>query len=319
MGSYEKVSALISVMLPCFNEENNIKEIHERLSGIMKNIEAKYELIFIDDGSTDNTLVKLTELCKADKRIKVLEFSRNFGHQSAICAGLDYAKGDAVIMMDADLQHPPELIPPLIEKWREGYEIVYTVRNDPPGTPLFKKMTAKVFYRLINTFAKINIPENSADFRLLDRKVVEELRSLHEGAKFFRGLVNWVGFRQYGIVYDAARRSTGESKYTVWRMMKFAFDGITSFSAFPLHIATIFGIIASFFSFIYAAYAIYIKVFAHEALPGWTSVLVAVLFLGGVQLLSLGVIGSYLNRIYLETKSRPAYIVRNVYGDTYPE
>lgn len=306
---------LISIILPCFNEEDNINELCSRLSSITETVGEPYEIIFVDDGSTDNTLNKMIALCKTEKQYKVIEFSRNFGHQQAICAGLDYAKGDAVIMMDSDLQHPPELIPALIEKWKQGYEIVYTVRNDPPGTSIFKKITARAFYKLINILAKINIPENSADFRLLDKKVVKQFRSLKEKTKFFRGLINWVGFKQYAIYYDAAPRYAGKSKYTVWKMMRFAFDGITSFSAFPLHIATILGTIVSVLSFFYAAYALYIRLFTQKALPGWASVLVAVLFLGGVQLLSLGIIGEYLSRVYTETKSRPTYIVRNVYGD----
>lgn len=306
---------LISVILPCFNEESNIDEIHTRLNAVVHSRGEDYELIFVDDGSTDKSLDKLAALGERNRNVKVIELSRNFGHQAAICAGLDHAIGDAVIMMDADLQHPPELIPLLIEKWKEGYEIVYTVRRDPPGTSLFKRMTAKAFYRLINRLAKIHIPENSADFRLLDAKVVKEFNALKEKTKFLRGLVNWVGFRKCAVNYDASPRFAGKSKYTFWKMIKFAFDGITSFSAFPLHMATMLGIFVSILSFIYAAYAIYIRIFTKEAVAGWTSVLVAVLFLGGVQLLSLGVVGEYLNRVYTETKSRPTYIVRTVHGE----
>jgi len=305
---------LISIILPCFNEQDNLDELYLRLTSVMKNIGEGYELIFVDDGSSDNSINKLTVLCSLDSRVKFIEFSRNFGHQAAIFAGLDYADGDAVIMMDADLQHPPELIPELIEKWKEGYDVVYTVRNDPLETSLFKKITAKTFYKIINLLAEIKIPENSADFRLLDNKVIKSFRSLKERTKFFRGLINWVGFHQCPIYYEAEPRFAGQSKYTVRKMVKFAFDGITSFSAFPLHIATIFGTLVSAFSFVYALYAIYVRVFTHEAVPGWTSVLVAVLFLGGVQLLCLGVLGEYLNRVYTETKSRPTYIVRKACG-----
>jgi polyisoprenyl-phosphate glycosyltransferase len=306
---------MITVITPCYNEEHNVEELFLRIKTVFQKINYSYEIIFIDDGSTDNTLNKLITLSQNENNVKVIELSRNFGHQSAICAGLDYARGDAVIMMDADLQHPPELIPTLIEKWEHGCEIVHTIRNDPPGTSIVKKITAKIFYKLINMLAKISIPENSADFRLLDKKVTNHIRLLKEKTKFLRGIVNWVGFKQCAISYDAASRYAGKSKYTLWKMMKFAFDGITSFTAFPLHIATIFGIIVSLFSFFYAAYAIYIRLFVKEALPGWTSVLVSVLFLGGVQLLCLGVIGEYLNRVYKETKERPTYIVRNMYGE----
>jgi len=216
--------------------------------------------------------------------------------------------------MDADMQHPPELIPMLVDKWKDGYEIVCTIRNDPPDTSYFKKVTAKAFYNIINKLATIHIPENSADFRLLDKKVVSEFRDMRERTKFLRGLINWVGFKKCEVHYDALPRFAGNTKYTLWKMIKFAFDGITSFSAFPLHVSTIMGGLVSFFSFLYAMYAVSIKLFTQEAVPGWTSVLVAVLFLGGVQLLSLGVIGEYLNRIYTEAKGRPSYIVRTLYG-----
>lgn len=304
----------ISIVLPCFNEEENIDEIYSRLTSVMKAVGEDYELIFIDDGSTDMSLVKLMDLSTADHHVRVYEFSRNFGHQAALCAGMDLAYGDAVIMMDADLQHPPELIPVLLERWRAGYDVVYTVRHDPSETSQFKKITAKAFYKIINALAKIRIPENSADFRLLDKRVVETFRALEEKTKFFRGLINWVGFRQSSVEYDAHPRFAGESKYTFWKMVRFAFDGITSFSTFPLHVATILGSLVSFFSFIYGAYAISIRMFTREAVPGWTSILVAVLFLGGAQLLCLGIIGEYLNRVYTETKARPIYIIRKSYG-----
>jgi glycosyltransferase involved in cell wall biosynthesis len=303
---------LISIILPCYNEEDNLNELYSRLRTVMKSVGEPYELIFIDDGSSDNTLNKLKGFCETEKQCRIFEFSRNFGHQQAISAGLDNAQGDAVIMMDADLQHPPELIPKLIEKWKEGYEIVYTIRKDPPGTSLFKKMTARIFYKLINTLANIDIPENSADFRLLDKKVVEQLRLLKEKTKFFRGLISWVGFNKCAVYYEASPRYAGRSKYTVWKMIKFAYDGITSFSAFPLHIATALGVVVSLFSFLYAVYAIYARLFTNQTLPGWTSVLVAVLFLGGVQLISLGLIGGYIGKAYDELKQRPSYIIRDV-------
>jgi dolichol-phosphate mannosyltransferase len=243
----------------------------------------------------------------------VIEFSRNFGHQAAICAGLDIANGDAVVMLDADLQHPPELIPTLVEKWRQGFEVAYTVRNYPSNTPILKKITATLFYRLINVLSNVQIPENAADFRLLDKKVVLQLRSLKEGAKFIRGLICWAGFTKCEVRFDAAPRHAGESKYSLLKMIRFAFDGITSFSTFPLKIATFLGVIVSAASFSYAIYAIYIRLFTSTAVPGWTSVLVAVLFLGGIQLLCLGVIGEYLGRVHNETKARPVYIARNIH------
>lgn len=304
----------ISIIIPCFNEEDNIELLYKKLVSVLNDTGMEFELIYIDDGSTDNSLMKMRNIIDVDSRVRVLEFSRNFGHQSAIFAGLEHADGDAVIMMDADLQHPPELIPKLIEKWKQGFDIVYTVRNDPPDISLFKKLTSNIFYKLINLLAEIHLPANSADFRLFDKKVVLQFRSLTEKSKFLRGLVSWVGFKQCAVFYDAMPRMSGQSKYTLIRMIRFALDGIISFSVFPLRISTFFGLVVSFVSFIYAAYAIYIKLFTHTALPGWTSVLVSVLFLGGVQLLSLGVIGEYLDRIYKETKSRPLYILRNIHG-----
>lgn len=310
---------LISIVLPCFNEEGNLLKLHERLSAVISLSEYDFELLFVDDGSTDNTRRVLADLCRKDSKMKVIELSRNFGHQAAICAGIDHANGNALIMLDADLQHPPELITEMMKKWQEGYDIVYTVRNDPKGASKFKTGTAKLFYKLINALSNTYIPENSADFRLMDEKVVAEFRKLKESDKFLRGLVSWVGFRQHCIRYDADPRYAGRSGYSLLKMIKFAFDGITSFTAFPLHVSTILGIFVSLFSFLYAVYAVCIKLFTEEALPGWASVLVAVLFLGGVQLLSLGVIGEYLNRIYTETKSRPAYIVSKIRSRSFPD
>lgn len=305
---------MISIIIPCFNEEDNIELLYKRLVSVLNGTGMEFELIYIDDGSKDESLMRMKNIEEVDNRVKILEFSRNFGHQSAVFAGLEYADGDAVIMMDSDLQHPPELIPKLIEKWKQGFDIVYTVRNDPPEISLFKKMTSKFFYKLINFLAEIHLPANSADFRLFDKKVVLHFRSLTEKSKFLRGLVSWIGFKQCPVSYDAVSRMSGRSKYTLIKMIRFAMDGIISFSAFPLRISTFFGFIVSFASFFYAIYAIYIKLFTNKALPGWTSVLVSVLFLGGIQLLSLGIIGEYLDRIYKETKSRPSYILRNIYG-----
>lgn len=305
---------LISIVLPVCNEEKNIDELYMRLAGVMDGVADECEFIFVNDGSRDTSGHKLACLAVRDARVKVLEFSRNFGHQAAICAGMEYSHGDAVIMMDADLQHPPELVPLLLQKWREGNDIVFTIRESSADVGLVKAVTAKFFYKCINLLSSIDIPENSADFRLFDRSVVDQLLRFKERTVFLRGLVAWVGFRKVAVRYDAAPRFAGETKYTLLKMIKFAFDGITSFSTIPLHISTIIGVIVSLFSFSYAAYAIWIKLFTDRALPGWTSVLVSVLFLGGVQLLSLGIIGEYLNRIYTETKGRPQFIVKNTLG-----
>lgn len=305
---------IISVVLPVCNEEKTIDEMYTRLAGVVCGLTDEFEFIFVNDGSSDYSGNKLANLASRDTRVKIIELSRNFGHQAAICAGLEYSRGDAVIMMDADLQHPPELVPLLLQKWREGNDIVFTVRDSSADLGFFKNITAKLFYKCINLLSSIDIPENSADFRLFDRSVVNQLLRFKERTVFLRGLVAWVGFRKVAVHYDAAPRHAGETKYTLVKMVKFAFDGITSFSTIPLHISTIIGVIVSLFSFSYAVYAIWIKLFTDRALPGWTSVLVSVLFLGGVQLLSLGIIGAYLNRIYTETKGRPKFIVRSAYG-----
>lgn len=305
---------IISVVLPVCNEEKTIDEMYTRLAGVVCGLTDEFEFIFVNDGSSDYSGNKLANLASRDTRVKIIELSRNFGHQAAICAGLEYSRGDAVIMMDADLQHPPELVPLLLQKWREGNDIVFTVRDSSADFGFFKNITAKFFYKCINLLSSIDIPENSADFRLFDRSVVNQLLRFKERTVFLRGLVAWVGFRKVAVHYDAAPRHAGETKYTLVKMVKFAFDGITSFSTIPLHISTIIGVIVSLFSFSYAVYAIWIKLFTDRALPGWTSVLVSVLFLGGVQLLSLGIIGAYLNRIYTETKGRPKFIVRSAYG-----
>ncbi len=305
---------MISVVLPCFNEQDNVEIVHDSLSAVLPKLDPAYEIIFVNDGSSDGTARKLAELAAKDPRVQTVEFSRNFGHQAAICAGLDLASGDAVVMMDADMQHPPEMIPALVEKWKEGFDVVYTVRVDPPDIGYFKKSTSRFFYKLINVLAKIELPENSADFRLVDRKVVACLRDLKETTKFFRGLIRWIGYRQVGISYTAAPRHAGVTKYTVWKMVKFAFDGITSFSTFPLHIATMVGFVVSVLSFVYASYALYIKIFTNLALPGWASILIPVLFIGGIQLMCLGIIGEYIGRIYSESKARPTYIIRTING-----
>jgi len=308
----------ISVILPCYNEEENIKEVYSRLLKTLSSVNMDYEFIFIDDGSTDNSLEKMKELHNKDKNVVVIEFSRNFGHQASICCGLDYSNGDAVLMMDADLQHPIEIIPELIKKWEDGFDVVNTQRKDAGNVSLFKKYTSKIFYYLINIISDIKIPENSADFRLIDKKAVEYLKKLSEKTKFYRGLIQWVGFKQTLVSYDVKPRKKGKTKYSFLKMIRFALDGILSFSAFPLQISFFLGLIVSFFSFSYAAFAIYIKIFTNAAVPGWTSVLASVLFLGGIQLIILGIMGEYLNKIYIELKGRPSYIINNILQDLQP-
>jgi len=305
---------MISIVVPVFNEQESLAELHRRLGEVMQYIDKKCEIIFINDGSTDKSLEIMLELSRKDKSIKIVELSRNFGHQAAITAGLDYAHGDIVITMDSDLQHPPELIPELIKKWEEGYDVVCTCRQRTADTGLFKNVTSRFFYAIINRLAEIHIPPGAADFRLMDRRVVEAFRALGERALFLRGLVSWVGYRQTAIPYEAHARYSGNSKYSFIRMLRFASDGITSFSSIPLYISAFIGMIISVLSFVYAAFAIYARLFTSQVVEGWTSVMAAVLLLGGIQLITLGIQGVYLGRIYNEVKRRPRYLVRRVYG-----
>jgi len=299
---------LISVIVPAFNEADNIPIITKSL---LHNLQGQgdYEIIFIDDGSADTTLDKIKEMAASISNIKYISFARNFGHQKALMAGIDHAHGDCVISLDADMQHPPELIPILVEKWHEGYDIVYTVRQESQQTGIVKRMTSKYFYALMNKVCDVEIPQGSADFRLLDKKVVAELRRFKENWIFIRGIIAWMGFRQTGVNYVAQERHAGVSKYSLRRMLSLASQGITSFSIVPLRIATALGLSLSFVSFLYAVYALIQKLVFGTALVGWASVLVSVLFLGGVQLIFLGILGEYLGKMFIETKNRPNYII----------
>ncbi len=305
--------SLISIIIPLFNEEEIIRETYNRLKTLMDGKGFDYEIIFVDDGSTDNSMNILKDLRSDDNRVKIISFSRNFGHQAALTAGLEHAKGDVAITMDADLQHPPELIPRMIEKWLEGFDVVFTVR-EYEGEGLFKRLSSRGFYWLIDKLAKINIPADSADFKLFDRKVVESLCSLGERNRFLRGLSSWVGFRQTGIGFKSPPRPTGESKYNLSKMISLALAGLTSFSVFPLRLAVYMGFIVSIISFIYLAYALYIRLIADKALPGWASIVIPMLFLGGIQLLTIGILGEYIGRVYEEVKGRPIYIVKEKIG-----
>jgi polyisoprenyl-phosphate glycosyltransferase len=307
---------VISLVLPIFNEEEVLPQLYSRISGVVGRLDEVVEIILVDDGSTDDSINILQNIRSENKNFKILQFSRNFGHQAAITAGLEYAQGDAVITMDADLQHPPELIPDLIKMWKEGYDIVYTCRKDTADASAFKKITSQFFYSIINRLSNIEVPDGAADFRLLDRKVVEAFLSFSERRLFIRGLVSWMGYNTIGIPYDAPARAAGNSKYSLIRMLKFAADGITSFSSIPLYISALMGLFISLLSFIYAAFVFYSWLFANKTIEGWTSLMIAVLFIGGVQLIALGILGTYLGRIYDETKRRPRYLVCREYGFT---
>ncbi len=305
---------MISIVVPVFNEQEVLRELYRCVSNVMKQVAMPFELILVNDGSTDQSLDIMLELWQQDKNVKVIDLSRNFGHQMAIMAGLEYTCGDAVITMDGDLQHPPELIDAFIKKWQQGYEVVYTSRDHTGDASLFKTMTSRLFYTIVNRLAEVHIPPGAADFRLLDRKVVEAIRALGERAVFLRGLVSWVGYRQTAIRYEAAARYSGKSKYSIIRMLRFATDGVTSFSSIPLYISAFIGMLMSMLGFIYGAFAIYARMFTDRVVEGWTSVIVAVLFLGGINLITLGIQGTYLARIYNEVKGRPRYFIRRTYG-----
>ncbi|MEE8575172.1 MAG: glycosyltransferase family 2 protein [Thermodesulfobacteriota bacterium] len=314
----------ISLVIPCLNEEGNILSLYEGVKASLKG-HSSYEIIFIDDGSRDATLANIVKLAATDKKVKYISFSRNFGHQMALKAGLEYSTGDVVISMDADLQHPPELIPEMIEKWKEGYDIVYTIRDDTGGEggggggSMLKNATGRVFYSVINWLADFNMERGVADFRLIDRAVVDELRKFNESSLFYRGLVSWVGYRQTGISYCPGRRLSGATKYTFGAMFKLAAAGITSFSVKPLHVATIAGFLLSALSIVYAFYALAVYFFTDTAVSGWTSVLASILFIGGFQLIMLGILGEYIGKIFIETRRRPGFLVKGTNIKVEPE
>jgi dolichol-phosphate mannosyltransferase len=304
---------LLSVVAPLYNEEGNVAELVRRLRAAADgaNVDG-YELVFVDDGSKDRTLELLRAHAAVDPRIVVVQLSRNFGHQLAATAGLDLARGDAVVLIDADLQDPPELIPAMIDRWREGYDVVYAVRRSRAGESAFKRFTARLFYRITNRLTKVSIPVDTGDFRLMSRRVVDALKSIRERHRFIRGLVSWVGFRQTAIEYDRDARFSGSSKYPISKMLRFAIDGITSFSDIPLRFASYLGFIVSAVAFVVAVVEILIRIFTGYNLPGYTSLIFAILFLGGVQLIGIGILGEYIGRIHDEIKGRPLYVVAAV-------
>lgn len=300
----------ISIIIPTCNEEDNVELLATKLFKILEKFD-DFEIIFIDDGSTDRSLEVIKKLRKKNNKIRFLSFSRNFGHQYALRAGLDYATGDCVISLDADMQQPPELIIKMIEKWIEGYDVVYTARKDDPKLGIFKKLTSDAFYKVFNIFADTNIPKGAADFRLLDKAVVDVMRDMKESDLFVRGAIPWLGFKQISLEYDQNERRFGETKYTLKKMMGLAMSGITGFSIKPLRFATILGFVFAIIAFIYGAYAVYIRLFTQYSISGWASVLSAILFMGGVQLLMIGILGEYIGKIFIESKKRPNYIIKD--------
>jgi dolichol-phosphate mannosyltransferase len=302
-------SPQITIIAPIFNEIENLPVLYQRITEVMGKSELSWELLLIDDGSTDGSTDQIRELAKTDKRIKPIIFARNFGHQIAVTAGLDYSSGEAVVIIDSDLQDPPEVILDLIEKWREGYEVVYAVRSEREGETFFKKITASVFYRLIFKITDVKIPLDTGDFRLMDRKVVDVMNAMREHHRFLRGMSAWVGFKQVGVNYKRAARLTGETKYPFKKMLKLALTAITGFSYVPLQIATYIGFISAGISLIAIPIVILLRILGSQQFIGQATTLIAVLFLGGVQLISLGILGEYIGRIYDEVKGRPLYIV----------
>ena len=299
-----------SIVGPVFDEVGTIRAFYTRLRDAMDQLKEPWELLLIDDGSRDGSTDVILDLSLEDPRVRPVLFARNFGHQIALTAGLDYSRGQAVVVMDTDLQDPPELIAELVNKWREGFEVVYAVRTEREGESWFKKATASLFYRLINRITDVEIPLDTGDFRLLDRKVVEAVKQMRERHRFPRAMVAWVGFRQTGLPYKRAARMSGETKYPLRKMLRLALNAVTGFSYFPLQLATYFGFICAGLSAIAIPIVILIRLSGPSALLGQATTLIAVLFLGGVQLISLGILGEYVGRLYDEAKGRPLYVLR---------
>ncbi|PYG86948.1 dolichol-phosphate mannosyltransferase [Ruminiclostridium sufflavum DSM 19573] len=305
---------LLSIVVPVYNEQEVIDETFRRLSDVFGDYFMQVEYIFINDGSKDDTYRKLTQIAKNRPEVRVINFARNFGHQIAITAGMDYAKGDAVVIIDADLQDPPEVILKMVERWQEGYEVVYGKRLQREGETFFKKFTAKMFYRFLDSMTDVKLPVDVGDFRLIDRKVCDTMKRLPERSRYVRGLVSWVGFKQTSVEYRREKRFAGETKYPLKRMVKLAGDGIFSFSYKPLKLATFTGMIISAFSFIYLIVVLIQKFTKNDVASGWASSMAVSLFFNGVMLIVLGIMGEYVGRIYEEVKARPLYIVGELLG-----
>jgi polyisoprenyl-phosphate glycosyltransferase len=312
---------LISIVIPAYNEEKNIAFIATKVLDEMSKLMAvngdfDYEVIFVNDGSKDNTALELKKQNEQNDKIHFINLSRNFGHQSALRCGLENAKGDAIISMDADLQHPPELIAEFIQKYKEGYNIVYSQRLEDKSLPFLKKITSNLYYSILNLLSDTIVEKGTADFRLIDKSVAEVIKKSTEYDLFLRGFIGWVGFKQFKIEYSPNKRSYGETKYTFRKMFNLALNGILSFSIRPLRLATVSGAFLCFFSFLYAIYAVYLHFFTNNTIQGWTSVLLSILFIGGFQLFVLGIIGEYIGKLFIQAKNRPNYIIQD---SSYPK
>jgi glycosyltransferase involved in cell wall biosynthesis len=299
----------LSIIVPLYNEEANVDALYKRLKAVVDAMGVSYQFVFINDGSRDRTLALVHELSRRDQHVCYIDLSRNFGHQIAVTAGLDHCTGAAVVIIDADLQDPPELIPELYNKLLTGYEVVYAKRLSRPGENVAKLMTAKLFYRTLASITNVSIPVDTGDFRIISRKVVEALKLMPEQNKFLRGQISWIGFRQTYVEYDRAQRAGGETGYTYGKMLRLAIDGITAFSDFPLKLASLSGFVVSGVAFLVMLYTLYARFVTHDYQPGWASLMISILFLGGVQLIAIGIIGEYIGRLSTNVRQRPLYLI----------
>ena len=304
---------VISIVAPAFNEEDGLVEFHHRLTAVLNALQLSSEIIYVNDGSSDRSLQVMQQLHLTDSRVAVVNLSRNFGKEIALTAGLDHVRGEAAIVMDTDLQHPPEVIPSLVAKWREGYDVVYATRRGRGDETWLKRKAAALFYRLMHRIGEVSVPENAGDFRLLNTRCLTALAACREHRRFMKGLFAWIGFEQASVVYDCDPRFAGSTKWNYWRLWNFAIEGITSLTIAPLKLATYLGLETALAAFIYGCYIIGRTLLLGIELPGYASLIVAILFLGGVELVALGVIGEYVGRVFIETKGRPLYLVRDFF------
>jgi polyisoprenyl-phosphate glycosyltransferase len=311
MKTNHESTFLLSVVVPCFNEEEVIGVCHDRLTAILKSMPVNFEIVYVNDGSTDGTIQALKDIKNHEPSVAIIDFSRNFGKEIALSAGLDHARGDAVVVIDADLQDPPELIPELYKTLLEGYDVVYAKRQARDGETFLKKLTARYFYRVMRILVKPAIPEDTGDFRILSRRAVDTLKNFREQHRFMKGLFAWIGYPQKEIVYNRDARLAGKTKWNYWKLWNFALEGITSFSIEPLKVSTYLGLLTAVFAFVYALFIVYKTIVFGEPVRGYPSLMVVILFLGGVQLTVLGILGEYMGRIFNETKNRPLYIVKD--------
>jgi polyisoprenyl-phosphate glycosyltransferase len=299
----------LSVVIPIYNEQENIALLYSRVVGVLDGMNISYELVFVNDGSKDNSMSLIEDLASKDSRVKYIDFSRNFGHQIAVTAGLDHTIGNRIVIIDADLQDPPELIVEMYKKMDDNFQVVYARRRSRKGESFLKKFTAKLFYRTLSSITAIDIPLDTGDFRIVDRKVVDVLKQMPEQQKFLRGQISWIGFNQTFVEYDREERHGGETGYTYKKMLRFALDGITSFSNLPLKLASVSGFVVSGLAFVIMLYTLYIRFFHNDYVQGWTSLMLSVMFIGGIQLICVGIIGEYISRISTNIRNRPLYIL----------